>query len=425
MKKSIATLLLVCLLLPMLLFSFNTTEKVWDIMFPTQVAQASEIRSTPYSNSFLQHYFYNLQSNFGNNIAGTCGYVAVGMLLSYFDTYWDDNIVPEVYETNATISSLSDYHYNSPGAGESGHSTSTCGYSIDYSDLYSLFLHLGERHGDELFRGFPYVDDTLHGELIARRINFSSIEDGDLRSIDPMVAEFLANDFLSSYSPNSLYTSNTYNDLWGETNATILQEKSNTTRERIISHVRQNIPVAVYVGSTTDWNDRHVAIAYDYDVNNDMLYFHMGGLSAASRYVSEATHNVYPKASTNINASNIRYYYGDLTFFLLGDHVHSNNFVLDSGSAVCSCQLSDHTHMYSYSLFNESNHKKSCHCGYSTTEGHSYRYENLKYVCRYCNKIYSGGTPPITPALPVANNSGNSEWLGINVVNMEVPTYEE
>ena len=49
-------------------------------------------------------YFSNLRSNFGTNRFGTCAFVAMGMLLSFYDTYWDDSIVPSAYEVAATSS---------------------------------------------------------------------------------------------------------------------------------------------------------------------------------------------------------------------------------------------------------------------------------------------------------------------------------
>lgn len=412
MKKTIATFLLVCLLIPVLLFTVNTTERFWNIMFPKQVAQASTVRTAPYSSNFLQNYFYNLRSNLSENHS-TCGYVAIGMLLSYYDTFWDDDIVPEAYETTAVISSLSDNDYNSPGAGETYHNLENCGYSAPY-----IYDHLIYSHSNDVLQG-KLLEIAY---LLRNYLNFEYDEQGALiiNELMPQQAETITNQFLLENRPNGsstdkLYTSSNYTDL----SILSAEQRSTTslnTRERIISHVEDNIPVAVFYGkSDKSWG--HVAIAYDYDPVNDMLYFH-NGYRGNSSFKSET------QLGLDHSITHENYYYGDLTFFLIGGHVHSNNFVLDSGSAVCSCQLSDHTHMYSYSLFNESNHKKSCHCGYSTTEGHSYRYENLKYVCRYCNKIYSGGTPPITPALPVANNSGNSEWLGIDVINMEVPTYE-
>lgn len=50
-----------------------------------------------YSN-FKNHYFDNLTYNFGVNYKGSCGYVAMAMLLSYYDTYISDDIVDEQYD---------------------------------------------------------------------------------------------------------------------------------------------------------------------------------------------------------------------------------------------------------------------------------------------------------------------------------------
>ena len=45
-------------------------------------------------------YFYNLVENIGNNdeTRATCGYVALAMLLGYYDCYLSETIVPEKYE---------------------------------------------------------------------------------------------------------------------------------------------------------------------------------------------------------------------------------------------------------------------------------------------------------------------------------------
>ena len=41
--------------------------------------------------SFLQAYYENLKYNFGMNYQGSCGYVALGMKLSYYDTFLNDD----------------------------------------------------------------------------------------------------------------------------------------------------------------------------------------------------------------------------------------------------------------------------------------------------------------------------------------------
>ena len=57
------------------------------------------IPTYPQNKSFLSYYFGNLEQNFGANTHGTCGFIALEMLLSYYDTVWNDNIVPEAYDS--------------------------------------------------------------------------------------------------------------------------------------------------------------------------------------------------------------------------------------------------------------------------------------------------------------------------------------
>lgn len=59
-------------------------------------------------NHYASFYFDGLNKNFGNNTYGTCNYVAIGMILSFYDTYWDEGFIPEKYDvkTNFAISQL-------------------------------------------------------------------------------------------------------------------------------------------------------------------------------------------------------------------------------------------------------------------------------------------------------------------------------
>ena len=54
-------------------------------------------------DSFMESYFDNLTTNHGHNTIGSCGYVAIDMLLCYYDTYLNDNIVPEQYDVMAVM----------------------------------------------------------------------------------------------------------------------------------------------------------------------------------------------------------------------------------------------------------------------------------------------------------------------------------
>lgn len=77
MKK----LILIVALLAVVVFSFpfaSAEEDSYDMLRPT----------------FLSAYFDYLETNFGTNDKGSCVYVSIGMLLSYYDTFLNDDIIP-------------------------------------------------------------------------------------------------------------------------------------------------------------------------------------------------------------------------------------------------------------------------------------------------------------------------------------------
>lgn len=68
------------------------------------------------ARAYMKEYFSGLTTNMGVNYKNSCGYVALGMLLSYYDNYLSDDIVPEAYDV---VSSGEDTNMvarkNSPG----------------------------------------------------------------------------------------------------------------------------------------------------------------------------------------------------------------------------------------------------------------------------------------------------------------------
>ena len=85
------------------LVEINTLDMVdacsSDRVYPTKASVAS---ATKTYNTYLEAYFSNLTENFGENYKGSCGYVAMGMILSYFDNYYSDEIVPEEYDVRSS-----------------------------------------------------------------------------------------------------------------------------------------------------------------------------------------------------------------------------------------------------------------------------------------------------------------------------------
>jgi len=107
-------------------------------------------------NNWCSFYFYNLLSNFGYNSHNTCAYVAIAMLLSYYDCFYNDNIVPMQYEDPpASFEEYSrgsyTYTYGSPG-------------NFYENDLHSLYEDYSEFVA-------AYSDVSLHLRLLTKGAN--------------------------------------------------------------------------------------------------------------------------------------------------------------------------------------------------------------------------------------------------------------
>ena len=68
--------------------------------------------SGPTYTSSRDRYFSELEDNIPINAIGSCSYVAMSLMLSYYDVYWNDNFVPEKYEQNIDYTTSSSDGYS-------------------------------------------------------------------------------------------------------------------------------------------------------------------------------------------------------------------------------------------------------------------------------------------------------------------------
>lgn len=74
---------------------------------------------TKITNAF---YFEHLNDKHGTSPNGTCGIVAIQILLGYYDTFYNDNIIPENYDYTSAENKSSYIDFEqSPGSGQSFH----------------------------------------------------------------------------------------------------------------------------------------------------------------------------------------------------------------------------------------------------------------------------------------------------------------
>lgn len=98
-------------------------------------------------DTYLEAYYSGLTQNMGENVRNSCGYVSLAQILSFYDSYLDDSIVPEKYDI---ISSGSDSNIN-------GRSNSP-GVMND-----KVVVDTGAEYLDEMYR---LKDQSLHAKLI-------------------------------------------------------------------------------------------------------------------------------------------------------------------------------------------------------------------------------------------------------------------
>lgn len=281
-------------------------------------------------------YFSNLKTNFGNNQGGSCGYVALGSYLTYYDTVLNDNIVPEQFDVVTSGTSASAVKANSPGSRFEVLDYLKANPSIYTNEinrtadtvLHSALVQHGSTHGIGLGNGPSNYADIIDG-VIGANINFTVNR--------------------ATYS-NAAHRANPlqeYNRMF------------NIARQSI----DQGVPVLLSisrarVNATTGLEelvDHHAVVAYDYDLNLNQLLAHFGwGRSTA--YVSLASQDYTVIRTVNSISFNV-------------SHVHSNNYVIN-GYAYCGC--GQHNHRLAYSSFTEAYHVVRCiDCGVYYTEAHN------------------------------------------------------
>ena len=229
--------------------------RVWALTHQLGDKQGERVLDT-----YASLYFYNQRQHFPLNSHGTCSYVAISQLLSFWDSYCDDWFVDEKYEEVATFETTSSsnqildipsFDVESPGLkGES--------YGQVWRMSTSAYLDFANKHDDE------YLQCHL--------INMACSLFGDAR-------------FESSNNPYgfSLYEQTSL------LNRYLSYERGITNRDAVLS-VMENYNIEdlkeFVVGKVTSGSPvilnlytkygYHAVVAYDYDSKRDELYVHPG-----------------------------------------------------------------------------------------------------------------------------------------------------
>ena len=130
----------------------------------TELSSAAVPPAVHLSEYFAPYYFSNLIGNIGNNEKGSCSQVATAMLLSYYDTYWDDAVIPEFYDEAVSMSSnvFGWGNIQSPGVKrESDNGFSDNSTIAEIAPVYQALSETGYFHSYLVDLG---IDSNFHSE---------------------------------------------------------------------------------------------------------------------------------------------------------------------------------------------------------------------------------------------------------------------
>lgn len=255
-------------------------------------ASASSVNYTPSTSFNTTNYFTNLKKYSPINNIGSCGYVSLIQLMSFYDTFYNDLVIPEQYEYKTMdATNEAQAKAQSPGVlGEYWSSTSATSY-------------------------FEYSNSTLNYNLQSRLTVIDNIIDGTNNS-----ANF-------QYSIGAWTYQNVLNSFYGNTTTVTVIKTENKTQSQYIQTIKSSIdngdPVVVHINNGGNGGG-HSVVAYDYDESGIYAHYGWGGSSSTYKLFS--------------NYNNI-YFIAQLDYSSL-KHAHSNNYIIN-GKGFCGCNLSD------------------------------------------------------------------------------------
>ena len=296
-----------------------------------QIYNSTPNNSTLYYNQYYStQYFYNLTHNFGNNLVGSCGYVAMGMLLSYWDTYWDDNVIPENYDM---ISLLDSNELNS---------------NVESPGIYREPSYIPDESYDEYYQSIEqYSSAHFHLNLIKMGKEVFHQYQFDNQSSPTGMNFYQSQELLNYYLYNYR----------GYTPSDVIFNGADDPRSFAINEIKRGNPVVLCVEHENN-SSGHIVIAYDYDLINDEIYVHPG----------------WGSALTHVTLNSIGYdkYWWAYSLDFNNSHQCSDNYKYSDGYNLvkthCSCELEVHPeyvhhHIFECKYYDTSYHTLQCRCG--------------------------------------------------------------
>lgn len=396
-NKSLSLLLIVSILIS--IFAINSFAAGFDIDY----------------KKMAHHHFNNLSGNIPKNEHDSCGYVAMSMVLSFYDCYWSDIFVAHNQEgAKANINKFLSYP-NFPVL----------------LKLENDILSDTEKENETAYRAFIQnnSDDYLHMHLISLGIqnNYHPTDD-DIAGFGittKEMANILDIYFDGKFGAEDYYREDEdYDESLPVTIHIVSELDSSKTRQDVIDAINTQVTIGNPViyradkiiessGGTTrsseasdDEKVGHFMVAYFSTESGDIL-FHKGHTSESYSTFNTTEYNLNIEALwIEINedvfphsCSDNYIWYPDETPVcsciaykdMHPEHVHSQFYISnDETTHTYGCEwgcddiVSPHEYA-SYTSYSNSLHSARCRCGYTMSESHNFQRISPRYsVCMNC-----------------------------------------
>lgn len=223
-------------------------------------------------NKYESTYFYNLNDNFGTNVKGSCAYVAIGMLLSFYDSFWNDSFVIEDFDVPTVVDRVyaeSGYMPLTKDLKSPGVDSEPFGLVSSLSDEeYSLYV---SGNASNFFQCYLMdLSVSLFGES----------ESGDE---SPYALSFYQQVNLLYYY--LVFRAGVTTNIFSFDALSINSYDESEIRDFAIDTICLGDPVLLNIESSIYGN--HAVVAYDFDGSN--IYVHTGWKDGSGRAITHAS----------------------------------------------------------------------------------------------------------------------------------------
>lgn len=363
-----------------------------------------------FTDQNMETYFSLMSDYMPSNNFGSCGIVALSIILSYFDTFYDDSLIDSKYEDKADVNLTIEnrFDYPSPGLKQNPTKPATVEQFkqlINNESFYEQYYDYYLIHKRNEYDMEEFEQKLANGELTEKdRPSIKiSLHEGTLEKF--VIQEFgelfeiqRKSGYLHHFNNDeSSYTYNTNrNDITLAQRQSLLQEFSDNSESEIKSYIQQGYPVFMNIHSemylkydpeknitTSEFDYKHAVVGYA--VNDD------GDIICNFGYNGNGNHVPYDEY--NINATDTYKYIVGYAVLIPNELTenHTRKYTIDN-LGYCGCGV--HTHFLEKTYATTLKHESHCECGQIRYENHT---STIKNEC--CNGWPLLPLNPITPGI--------------------------